>query len=81
MFEPLRSLKTVPKIRIQSDSCSLQMQSNKGRTIAIAAMIASVLSKTRTPAIAWEAFPDNDNSLIAQMYELLSWIPKKKIKG
>jgi len=57
------------------------MQSNKGRTIAIAAMIASVLSKTRTPAIAWEAFPDNDNSLIAQMYELLSWIPKKKIKG
>ena len=57
------------------------MQSNKGRTIAIAAMIASVLSKTRTPAIAWEAVPDNDNNLIAQMYELLSWISKKKMKG
>jgi hypothetical protein len=81
MFEPLRSLETVPKIRNQIDSCSLQMQSNKGRTIAIAAMIASVLSKTRTPAIAWEAFPDNDNNLIAQMYELLSWISKKKMKG
>ena len=57
------------------------MQSSKGRTMAIAAMIASVLSKTRTPAIAWEAFPGNDNSLIARIYELLSWIPKKKMKG
>ncbi len=57
------------------------MQSNKGRTIAIGAMIASMLSKTRTPAVPWEAFPDNDNSLIARMYELLSWISKKKMKG
>jgi len=46
----------LPKIRIQIDNCSLQMQSNKGRTMAIATMIASVLSKRRTPAIAWEPF-------------------------
>ena len=44
-------------------------------------LIASEASNYLSEFLFLEAFPDNDNSLIARIYELLSWIPKKKMKG